>query len=159
MFLRKHNFNSPRPCLQSYWCPKPLKPKQNCRQQLVVKNLPANSGDAGSMPGSGKSLGGGQDNPLQYFCLENPMDRGAWRAWVHKATKSRTGLKQLSKAACMQSPSNLNRSAHPQQQAWCHGGGKCIQRSESSCCLGKKIISLLRQLEACSPTAPKWCHE
>ena len=66
------------------------------------------------------------------------MDRGAWRASVHKVAKSRTGLKQLSNAACMQSPSNLNRSAHPQQQAWCHGGGKYIQRSESSCCRGKK---------------------
>ena len=47
---------------------------------LVVKNLPANAGDArdlGSIPGSGRSLGGGQSNPFQYSCLENPMDRGA----------------------------------------------------------------------------------
>ena len=50
---------------------------------LVVKNLPANVGDVrdvGLIPGLGRSLGGGNDNPLQYSCLENPMDRGAWRA-------------------------------------------------------------------------------
>ena len=53
---------------------------------LVVKNLPANAGairDAGSVPGAGKSPGGGHGNPLQYPYLENPMDRGAWRATVH----------------------------------------------------------------------------
>ena len=52
----------------------------------VVKNPPATAGDArdlGSIPGSGRSLGEGNDNPLQYSCLENPMDRGAWRATLH----------------------------------------------------------------------------
>jgi len=47
----------------------------------VVKNLPANAGDirdSSSVPGSGRSLGGSHSNPLQYSCLENPMDRGAW---------------------------------------------------------------------------------
>ena len=48
----------------------------------VVKNLPANAGDAGSIPGSGKSPGEGNENPLQYSCLRNPMDRGAWQATV-----------------------------------------------------------------------------
>ena len=43
----------------------------------VVKNLPANVGDAGSIPGSGRSPGGGSGYPLQYSCLEDPMDRGA----------------------------------------------------------------------------------
>ena len=43
----------------------------------IVKNTPANAGDAGSIPGSGRSLGKGNGNPLQYSCLENPMDRGA----------------------------------------------------------------------------------
>ena len=50
---------------------------------LVVKNLPASAGDireAGSIPGSGRSPGGGHGNPLQYSCLENPMDRGTWWA-------------------------------------------------------------------------------
>ena len=49
----------------------------------MVKNLPANAGDAGSISGSRRSLGGGNGNPLQYSCLRNPMDRGAWRALVH----------------------------------------------------------------------------
>ena len=50
---------------------------------LVVKNSPANAGDlrnTGSIPGLGRSPGGGNGNPLQYSCLENPMDRGAWKA-------------------------------------------------------------------------------
>ena len=50
---------------------------------LVVKNLPASVGDTrdtGSIPGSGRSSGGRQGNPLRYSCLENPMDRGAWQA-------------------------------------------------------------------------------
>ena len=49
----------------------------------VVKNLPANEEDEGLVPGSGRSPGEGNGNPLQYFCLENPMDRGAWWAAVH----------------------------------------------------------------------------
>ena len=60
---------------------------------LVVNNLPANAGDirdAGLISGSGRSLGGGHDNPLQYSCLEKPMDRGAWRAIVYRVTKSQT---------------------------------------------------------------------
>ena len=65
---------------------------------LVVKNPPVNSGDVrdgGSIPGSGRSSGGGHGNLLQYSCLENPMDRGAWWASVHKATKSQTQLSNL----------------------------------------------------------------
>ena len=49
----------------------------------VVKNLPANAGDVGSVPGSGRSPGEENGNPLQYSCLGNPMDRGAWQATVH----------------------------------------------------------------------------
>ena len=49
----------------------------------VVKNLPANTGDAGLIPGSGRFSGGGNSNPLQYSFLENPMNRGAWGATVH----------------------------------------------------------------------------
>ena len=65
---------------------------------LVVKNPPANAGDirdVGSICGLGRSPGGGLGNPLQYSCLENPMDRGAWQATVHRVAKSRTRLKQL----------------------------------------------------------------
>ena len=53
----------------------------------VVKNLPANAGDPGSMPGLGRSPGEGNGNPLQYSCLGNPMDRGAWQATVHEVTE------------------------------------------------------------------------
>ena len=53
----------------------------------VVKNLPDNAGDAGSIHGLGKSPGEGNGNPLQYSCQENPMDRGTWRAAVHGVTK------------------------------------------------------------------------
>ena len=66
---------------------------------LVVKNLPANAGDirdVGSIPGSGRSPGGGHGNPLQYFCLKNPVDRGTWWATIHRVTKSQRGLKRLS---------------------------------------------------------------
>ena len=59
--------------------------------ELVVKNLPANVGDvtdAGLIPESGRSPGGGHGNPLQHSCLENPMDRGACRAIVHRVTKT-----------------------------------------------------------------------
>ena len=65
----------------------------------MVKNPPANEADIrdmGLIPGSGRSPGGGHGNPFQYSCLENPMDRGAWRAIVHRVTKSQTRLKQLS---------------------------------------------------------------
>ena len=51
------------------------------------KNLPANAGDAGSIPGLGRCPGGGNGNPLQYSCLGIPMDRGAWRAIVLEVTK------------------------------------------------------------------------
>ena len=58
---------------------------------LVIKNSPANTGDirdVDSIPESGRSPGGGHGNPLQYACLENPMDRGAWRATVHGVAES-----------------------------------------------------------------------
>ena len=61
----------------------------------VVKNPPANAedtGDVGSIPGSGRSPAGGNGNPFQYSCLENPMDRGDWQGIVHGVTKSWIGL-------------------------------------------------------------------
>ena len=66
---------------------------------LVVKKLPANAGgirDVGLIPGPGSIPRGGQGNPRQYSCLENSMNRGAWKAGVHGITESWTGLKQLS---------------------------------------------------------------
>ena len=58
----------------------------------VVKNQSASAGDEGSTPGSVRSPGGENGNPLQYFCLENPMDRGVWKAAAHEVAKSRTPL-------------------------------------------------------------------
>ena len=66
---------------------------------LVIKNLPANAGaiwEASVIPGSGRLPGGGNGNPLQYSCLKNPMNRGAWQATVHGVVKSWTWMKQLS---------------------------------------------------------------
>ena len=71
--------------------------KQYCKEKgafqvaLEVKNFPAKAGDVrdkGSIPGSGQSPGGGHNNPLQYSCLENPMDRGAWWATVPGVAES-----------------------------------------------------------------------
>ena len=63
---------------------------------LVVKNLPANAGvvrDVDSILGSGRSPGGGLGIPLQYSCLENPMDRGTWQVMVQRGIQSQTQLK------------------------------------------------------------------
>ena len=62
----------------------------------AIKNLPANAGDEGSIPGLERSPGGGRGIPLRYSCLENPIDRGDWWATVHRVTKSQTWLKRLS---------------------------------------------------------------
>ena len=58
----------------------------------VVKNPTANTGDVGLIPGLGRSAGEGNGTPLQYSCLENPMDGGAWWATVHGVAKSQTQL-------------------------------------------------------------------
>ena len=70
-----------------------------CNKQICLpgwlssKESLCNAGDMALIPGSGRPPGGGHGNPLQYFCLENPMDRGAWWATIHKVTKSWTRLK------------------------------------------------------------------
>ena len=84
---------------------------------LVVKNLPATAGDVrdeGSVPRSGRSPGGGK--PLQYCCLEKPMDRGAWRGTVRRITKSQTRLKRLSIRARILVYSHWMRMAAPTSQ-------------------------------------------
>ena len=73
---------------------KRLSSKTHLVQRL--KHLPAsacNAGDLGSIPGLGRSPGEGHGNPLQYSCLENPMDKGAWRTTVHEIAKSQTRLR------------------------------------------------------------------
>ena len=85
----------------------------------MVKNPPANAGDirdAGWIPGSGRFLGGGHGNPLQYSSLVNPMDRGAWQAMVHRVAKSHARLKQLSTDACRYRP-ELRRAIGPERQS------------------------------------------
>ena len=65
--------------------------KQVSQVAVGIKNMPANAGDIGDMisaPGLGRCAGGGHGNPLQFCCLENPLDNGAWRAPVHRVTKS-----------------------------------------------------------------------
>ena len=86
------SMGSPRPFI-------PLSISSASQVALVIKNLLANAADisdVGSIPGSGRSPGGEHGNPLQYSCLENPMDRGTWHDMVHRVAKSRTRLKQLS---------------------------------------------------------------
>ena len=77
---------------------------------LVVTSFSAKAGDirdADSIPGGGRSPRDAHGNPLQYSCLENPTDRGAWWATVHGVTKSQTRLKQLSTPTCILLAANL----------------------------------------------------
>ena len=80
---------------------------------LVVKNLPPNAGyirDAGLIPGLQRFPGGENGNPLQYSCLENPMDRGDWQATVPRVMKGRTWLKWLSPKWCKTWPETMIRA-------------------------------------------------
>ena len=88
-------------CRVSFYCTRWISYKDTTASQvaLVVKNPPANAGDIrdlSSSPESGRSPRGGNGNPLQYSCLEKPMDRGAWQATVHRIEKSQIQLKQFS---------------------------------------------------------------
>ena len=90
---------------------------------LVVKSPTASAGDirdAGLIPGSGRSLEGWNGNPLQYSGLGNPMDRGAWRAIVHRAAKNWTWLKQLS--TCM----HTHTHTRTHTQRWWHSGKESV---------------------------------
>ena len=70
----------------------------------VIKNLPGNAGDAGSVPGSGRSPGEENNNPLQYSCLGNPMDRGAWWTIAHGVTKESNMTQRLKQEQLPSSP-------------------------------------------------------
>ena len=77
----------------------------------MIKNLPANAGDArdsGSIPGLGRSPGVRNGSQLQYYCLENSMDRGAWWAIVHEVTKSQTRLNSHAQQQLFQERPRLN---------------------------------------------------
>ena len=76
----------------------------------MVKNLPANAGDATdahSIPGLGRSPEGGNGNPLQYPCVEDPMDRGAWQATVHEVAKGTTRLSTHAIANLIKNTDNI----------------------------------------------------
>ena len=93
----------------------------------MVRNLPADAGDVrdvGSIPAWGRSPGGGLGNPFQFSCLENPMDRGAWRAMVHNLAKGRTQLKRLRR-----NNSNNNESS-----------AVCLE----ACGIGPRVLSCVR---------------
>ena len=72
-----------------------MKGKKGFPGGSVVKNPPANAADLGSIPGSGRSLGEGNGSPLQYSCLGNPMDRGAWRATQDTELLPSTGWQKV----------------------------------------------------------------
>ena len=116
---------------------------------VVVKNPPAILGDirdVGLIPGSGGSPGEGHGNPLQYSCLENPMDRGAWWATVHRIIKSQTWLKQL----CMQ---NATRGkGKPMSKGWLTSlpwqlEGKSVDRLREGATCRSSIVSADSHLE------------
>ena len=68
----------------------------------VVENPPGNAGDMGLIPGSGRSPGEGNGNPLQYSCLENPLDRGAWWATVHGVAREACTTEETAQRQCEQ---------------------------------------------------------
>ena len=106
---RQHGIRNPRSgiSLLVQWLRLHAPTAEASEVALVVRNLPGNAGvvrDAGLILGLVKFPGGGHGNPLQYSCLENPMDRGAWWAIVHEVAKSWTRLKQLSTHALQAVP-------------------------------------------------------
>ena len=90
----------------------------------VAKNPSASARDAGSIPGSGRSPGGGNGNLIQYSCLENSMDRGAWWATVHRVEKSRTRLRDKAQVRAVPTAHHLhhhcNHHHHYQHQHQYH---------------------------------------
>ena len=103
---------------------------------VLVKNPPANAGDvrdSGSIPRAERSPEEGNGNPLQYSCLENPMDRGAWRATVHGVAKCRTQLKRLS-----------SRDATIRERSQEQGG--CVRHMNSGERRGSESLPVLREV-------------
>ena len=98
----------------------------------MVKNPPVNAGDlreAGSIPGSGRCPGGGHRNPPQDSCLEDPVDRGTWRATVHGVAKSQTRLKRLSRPTSYlkgNQEMHLGRSQYTKTQGGCDTGASWL---------------------------------
>ena len=84
----------------------------------MVKNMPANAGDVDSIPGLGRSPGGGNGNPLQYSCLENPMDRGVWQATAHSVSKGWTRLSNQTRTPPVGRTRVWDEKEHSQSHLW-----------------------------------------
>ena len=91
---------------------------------MVIKNLPANAGDVSLIPWLGRSPGEGNDHPLQYSCLENPVDRGAWKATVHGVEKESDTVDWVAEHACTHTLSSYDWSLFclPLPQNLCSSG-------------------------------------
>ena len=113
----------------------------------VIKNPPDNAGDLGLNPGSGRSPEGGNGNPLQYSCLENPMDRGAWWAMVHGVTKNQT---RPSEWACIPGQRGLLVSLRDLTLLWLVGAGGSVL-SVSGLCLLDPCFVTFSSCQACGP--------
>ena len=115
-----------RDCINCFW----ILHKWASQVVLVVKNLPANARDVrdtGSISGWERSPRGGHSNPLQYSCLENPMDRGAWRSTVYGITKSQTQLKRISTHAIKSLDQNLHfKTQWTSRTKGCSGNHVCF---------------------------------
>ena len=118
------------PCLYTY---KPTYAYTRASLWRRRNTSACSAGDLGLIPGLGRSPGGGHGNPLQHSCLENPMDRGAWQATVHRVARSRTRLKRLSTRVHTPSEANHLWSArglfprlHSCKQCFCDYWGACI---------------------------------
>ena len=114
----------------------------------VVRNLPASEEDAGLIPGLGRSPGKGNDNLLQYSCLGNPVEKGAWRATVHGITKSQSWLSDWTPTMCHDVPGIVTMGRHsPDKQ------GRLLKRLPSRRMLGLRfenrlaVTSLFREHE------------
>ena len=120
---------------------------------LVIKNPPTNARDVrdtGSIPELGRFPEGGNDNPLQYSCVENPMDRGAWWATVHRDTKSWTWLKQLSMHTHMcGSQSEANRKS-----VWCSRRTQEVMEQEGWPC--SAVVCTARDRQLATPSQVSW---
>ena len=107
----------------------------------VVKNPPVNAGDAASIPGLGRSPGGGHGNLFQYFCLENPMDKEAWWATVHRVAQSWTQLKQLSTRAYIHTYIHTHTHTHIHTHIMWNAG---LDESQAGIKIARRNINNLR---------------
>ena len=126
---------------------------------LLVKNLSAKAGDirdASSIPGLGRPPGGGHGNPPQYSCLENPMDRGAWRATVHGVTKNWTQLGVWAHSNILQCRTRRRGHGHQSNQGSISNRLNRPETSKSTCIYTKNTIkSLINILIVCQTLHPR----